>query len=65
MTIDISEFYIPASTLDCYDWNISPIDGTDIVRSVTAVGRGFHFPFAFEYVPSPTMTDASAGAVHR
>jgi hypothetical protein len=62
---NIAEVYIPASALACYTWNSSPIDGTDIVRSVPAVGREFRFPFDFEYVPIPTMTDDSAGAVHR
>jgi hypothetical protein len=62
---NIAEVYTPASALACYAWNSSPIDGTDIVHSVPAVGREFRFPFDFEYVPSPTMTDDSAGAVHR
>jgi hypothetical protein len=62
---NIAEVYIPASALACYAWNSSPIDGTYIVRSVPAVGREFWFPFDFEYVPSPTLTDDSAGVVHR
>jgi hypothetical protein len=62
---NIAEVNIPASALACYAWNSSPIDGTDIVRSVPAVGREFRFPFDFEYVPSPTMMDDSAGDVHR
>jgi hypothetical protein len=62
---NIAEVYIPASALACYAWKSSPIYGTDIVRSVPAVGREFRFPFDFEYVPSPTMTDGSAGDVHR
>ena len=28
----------------CYAWNASPIDGTDIPRSVVAIGRDFPFP---------------------
>jgi hypothetical protein len=62
---NIAEVYIPASALACYACNSSPIDGTYIVRSVPAVGREFRFPFDFEYVPSPTLMDDSAGAVHR
>jgi len=27
-----------------YAWNSAPIDGTDILRSVAAVGRPFLFP---------------------
>ena len=39
----------PASFVECglttaYAWNASPIDGTDIVRSVPAIGRVLRFP---------------------
>ena len=34
-----------ASMLATYAWNCSPIDGTDVVRSVPAMGREFKFPF--------------------
>jgi hypothetical protein len=52
----IKGVYIPASALAAFAWNSAPIDGTDIVRSVPAVGREFKFPFDFEYVQSPTLS---------
>jgi aspartate aminotransferase-like enzyme len=41
-TIDhdsITGVYTPASTITAFTWNIAPIDGTYIVRSVPAMGR--------------------------
>ena len=35
---------VEAAHLAGYAWNASPIDGTDIIRSVAAVGRPFRFP---------------------
>jgi hypothetical protein len=52
----IKGIYIPASALAAFAWNSAPIDGTDIVHSVPAVGREFMFPFDFEYIQSPTMS---------
>jgi hypothetical protein len=56
----IEGVYVAASAVAAYAWNSSPIDRTDIVRSVPAVGREFRFPFDFEYVPSPTMSENKA-----
>ena len=36
--------WVPAILLAAYAWNSSPIDGTDIIRSIPAVGRPFWFP---------------------
>ena len=30
-----------------YSWNSAPVIGTDILRSLLVVGRGFEFPFDF------------------
>jgi hypothetical protein len=37
--------WVEASMIATYAWNCSPIDGTDVVRSVPAMGREFKFPF--------------------
>jgi hypothetical protein len=60
----IKGVYIPASALATFAWNSAPIDGTDIVRSVPAVGWEFKFPFNFEYVQSPTISEHKASAIH-
>jgi hypothetical protein len=60
----IKGVYIPASALAAFAWNSAPIDGTDIVRSVPAVGQEFKFPFDFEYIQSPTMSENKAAAIH-
>jgi hypothetical protein len=55
---------IPACHLAAYAWNSAPIDGTGVSRSVCAVGREYRFPFDFEYVASPRITNNNAAAVH-
>jgi hypothetical protein len=40
----IPDVWVPAIMLAAYAWNSSPIDGTDIIRSIPAVGRPFRFP---------------------
>jgi len=41
-----------------FAWNSAPpIDGTDVVRSLAAVGRAFIFPLDVELSPSPTLND--------
>jgi hypothetical protein len=37
--------WVKASMIVTYAWNCSPINGTDVVRSVPAMGREFKFPF--------------------
>jgi hypothetical protein len=44
--------WVKASMIATYAWNCSPIDGTDIVRSVPAMGRDFRFPFNLIWTPS-------------
>ena len=40
-TIDI---FVPVGIAAEYAWNSAPIDGTDILRSIPAIGRELHFP---------------------
>ncbi len=37
--------WVEAAMIATYAWNCSPIDGTDVVRSIPAMGREFKFPF--------------------
>jgi len=56
--------FIPAAVAAAYAWNSSPIDGTDITRSIPAVGREFKFPFDFELQPSPALTQNHATEIY-
>ena len=47
-----------------YAWNSSVIDGTDIIRSVAAVGREFKFPLDLILSAPPQPVDADVSAVH-
>ena len=56
--------FVEAAHTAAYAWNSSPIDGTDIIRSVPAVGRPFRFPFDLSLAPTPTPTQQQASDVH-
>ena len=45
--------------LSAYSWNSSPIDGTDIIRSIPAVGRIFRFPLDSTISPLPPLNDSA------
>jgi PAS domain-containing protein len=47
-----------------YAWNASVIDGTDIVRSVAALGREFKFPLDLNLSSVPVPVDGDVGALH-
>jgi hypothetical protein len=55
-----NEIFVEAAHTSAYAWNSSPIDGTDIIRSVPAVGCPFRFPFnlSFGSIPVPTTSQA-------
>ena len=59
-------------TLDCfveagisagYAWNSAPIDGTDIIRSIPAIGRELRFPLDISLASLPKLTDNQANSV--
>jgi len=56
--------FVEAAHTAAYAWNSSPIDGTDIIRSVPAVGRPFRFPFDLSLSPTPAPTSNQASDVH-
>jgi hypothetical protein len=47
-----------------YAWNASVIDGTDIVRSVAALGREFKFPLDIQLSSEPVPVDGDVGMLH-
>ena len=59
-------------TLDCfveagisagYAWNSAPIDGTDIIRSIPAIGRELRFPLDISLASTPKLHDNQANSV--
>jgi hypothetical protein len=46
-----------------YAWNSAPIDGTDILRSVAAVGRSFLFPIDISLSLPPLLCSNNAANV--
>lgn len=47
-----------------YAWNSAPIDGTDIVRSMAAVGRDFRFPLDVKLSELPQPNDPANNALY-
>ena len=41
---DTNDIFVPIGITLCYTWNISPIDGADILRSIPAIGQELIFP---------------------
>ena len=39
-----NDMFVPAGIAAVYAWNSVPIDGTDILCSISVIGREFHFP---------------------
>ena len=46
-----------------YAWNASPIDGTDIIRSVPAIGRELRYPIDVSLSPVPDIIDNPSESV--
>ena len=60
------------NTLDCfvevglsagYTWNSAPTDGTEIIRSIPAIGRELRFPLDISLTALPKLTDNQANSV--
>jgi hypothetical protein len=58
------ETFVQNSKTSQYAWNSAPIDGTDITRSMVAVGRDFRFPLDVELSAPPTRNDSSNSALY-
>ena len=59
-----SKIFIETAQCTAYAWNSSAIDGTDIIRSVAALGREFKFPFDLTLDEAPTPVYGDLSAVH-
>ena len=46
-----------------YDWNASLLDGTDIIRSVPAIGRTLRFPLNIGIADIPALVDNPSASV--
>ena len=60
-TADFGNFFLwmQAAIFAAYGWNAAPVDGTDIPRSVAAIGREFPFPIDVS-MHHPTPNDGTA-----
>ena len=68
MTIAVGDsknlgFFIEAVIVAGYAWNSSPIDGTDIIRSIPAIGRELKFPIDIFSASFPLLTSNQADSV--
>ena len=51
------EVFLQNYKLSQYAWNGAPIDGTDVVRSVAAIGRPFQFPIDTDLTAAPNLNN--------
>jgi hypothetical protein len=56
--------FVESTHTAAYAWTSSPIDGTNIIRSVPAAGRPLRIPFDLSLCPTPTPTTDQATNVH-
>ena len=54
--------FVEAAMVSAYAWNAMPIDGTDIARSIPAIGRPFLFPMDVALAELPTPIDDAGAA---
>ena len=47
---------VPAEIVAGYSWNSAPIDGTDMLRSIVAIGSVFRFPIDIHLSALPQLT---------
>ena len=57
-----NHIFVHIGIVTAYAWNSAPIDGTDIIRSVPAIGRAFHFPPKIYLNAVPKLTQNNAHA---
>jgi len=57
------EPFVEVGMATVYAWNASPIDGTDIVRSVPAIGRTLRFPLDIDLAAMPDLIDNQSESV--
>ena len=52
-----SEAFIEVAIATSYTWNTSPVEGTDIIRSMPAIGRELRFPLDINLAEIPLVVD--------
>ena len=54
--------FVEVALVSAYAWNAMPIDGTDIIRSIPAIGRPFrfHIDVTLAELPTPTTNTAKS-----
>ena len=55
-----NDIFFPASILTAYAWNSVPIDSTDVIRSIHAIGRALHFPLDINFNAVPKLIQNNA-----
>ena len=68
VTIDAEErdtinFFVPTGIAAGYAWNSVPFDGTDILRSIPAIGRELKFLLYINLNAMPKLVQNNANAV--
>ena len=58
-----NDILVPVSIATAYAWNSAPIDDTDIIRSIPAIGIVLHFPLDINFNTVPKMIENNAEAV--
>ena len=59
------QIFIQNAKTSQYAWNSAPIDGTDVTRSMAAIGREFRFPLDVSLLPDPPMNDGNQTALYQ
>ena len=54
-----NNIFVPAGISTGYAWNNAPIDGTDILRIIPAIGRKLHFPININLSALPNLAHNS------
>ena len=57
-----NDVLVPAGIAVGYAWNSAPIDDTDIIRSIPAIGRELHFPIDINLSALPKLAHNSGQA---
>ena len=60
---ETSEYFVECGMLSAYGWNVSPIDGTEIIRSITTIGRELKFPMDIHIAKIPTVIDSASKSI--
>ena len=59
---DTNDIFVPAGIVAGYIWNSAPIDGTGILRSILAIGRGLYFTLDISLNNLPKLTQNNGQA---